>query len=239
MRVVSFAVTLLCGACLYAQEYRGSIQGRVSDPSGAAVPAAAVAVKNVETGVSVDATTNEEGNCQVPFLLPGNYFVAVTHAGFKKAERNDALVNCNSRDELAFALEIGVASETVTVDTRSTTGTTESDLAVVMNNNVSNVAVYLSQRHQLRRWRGVSGAPPAYTSDNQTQISISGVAPRRQQRNHPGRGPRHLPLSSGSIVMVPSVDSIEGEGRHDVRRLLRPQRRRDQYCDPRGHEPAP
>src|SRR5436190_24191299 len=104
MRVVSLAITLLCGAGLYAQEYRGSIQGRVSDPSGAAIPGAAIAVKNVETGVLVNATSNEEGNFQVPFLLPGNYSVAVTHTGFKKAERNDVRVNTNSRVELAFAL---------------------------------------------------------------------------------------------------------------------------------------
>src|SRR3954462_15219516 len=119
MRVVSFVLAALCGAGLYAQEYRGRIQGRVSDPSGAPVPAAAGAVKNVDTGVSVDASTNEEGNFQVPFLLPGKYAVAVTRAGFKKAERNEVRVNTNSRVDLAFVLEIGAASETVTVDSRS------------------------------------------------------------------------------------------------------------------------
>jgi hypothetical protein len=200
---------------LYAQEYRGSIQGRVSDPSGAAVPAAAVAVKNVETGVSVDATTNEEGNFQVPFLLPGNYAVAVTHAGFKKAERKDVRVNTNSRVDLAFALEIGAASETVTVDTRAPLlETTESDLGVVMNNNVvSNVAVsiYRNAINFARLAPGVSGAPAGtYTSDNQTQISISGGGATQGNNEIILDGvPDTIPLSSGSVVMVPSVDSIE------------------------------
>ena len=215
MRVVSLAIALLCGGGLYAQEYRGSIQGRVSDPSGAAVPAAAVAVKNVETGVSVDATTNEEGNFQVPFLLPGNYAVAVTHAGFKKAERSDVRVNTNSRVELAFALEIGAASETVTVDTRAPLlETTESDLGVVMNNNVvSNVAVsiYRNAINFARLAPGVSGAPAGtYTSDNQTQISISGGGGTQGNNEIILDGvPDTIPLSSGSVVMVPSVDSIE------------------------------
>src|SRR5215212_4389117 len=113
MRTTSFICILASALCLYGQEYRGSIQGRVSDPSGAAVPGASVVVKNTDTGVPAEATTNAEGNFQVSFLLPGNYSVGVTHTCFKKAERNDVRVNTNSRVDLEFALQLGAASETV------------------------------------------------------------------------------------------------------------------------------
>jgi hypothetical protein len=176
---MSFICVLASGLCLLGQEYRGSIQGRVTDPSGAAVPGASIAVKNTDTGVPVEATTNAEGNFQVPFLLPGNYSVQVTHAGFKKAERNEVRVNTNSRVDLEFALQLGAASETVTVDSETPLlQTRESDLGVVMNNNiVSNVAVsiYRNAINFARLAPGVSGAPAGtYTSDNQTQLSISG-----------------------------------------------------------------
>ncbi len=68
MRLLQLLVLVMtAGLWLPAQEYRGAIQGRVEDPTGSAVPAAAVAVQNTETGVVVSTTTNEEGNFQVPF----------------------------------------------------------------------------------------------------------------------------------------------------------------------------
>src|SRR5688572_18582883 len=55
-----------------AQEARGTIQGRVVDASGGAIPGATVEVLNLATGVVTPTTTNEEGSYRVPFLIPGN-----------------------------------------------------------------------------------------------------------------------------------------------------------------------
>jgi len=63
----------------FAQEYRGTILGRITDPSGAAIAGASVTVQNVETKVAERASSNETGNYQVPFLVPGNYTVTVEH----------------------------------------------------------------------------------------------------------------------------------------------------------------
>ena len=54
-----------------AQEARGTIQGRVLDASGGAVPGATVEVLNIATGVVTPTTSNEEGSYRVPFLIPG------------------------------------------------------------------------------------------------------------------------------------------------------------------------
>src|SRR6187431_1914267 len=69
---------------LHAQEARGTIQGRVSDESGAVVPGAAVEVANTATGLATSTTSNDEGNYRVPFLIPGTYRVTVTLDGFSK-----------------------------------------------------------------------------------------------------------------------------------------------------------
>jgi len=84
---VRILFVLLLAAALYGQEYRGNINGRVTDPSGATIAGAKVHVKNLETGVAVDASTNNEGNYQAPFLLPGNYSISVEHPGFKSAAK--------------------------------------------------------------------------------------------------------------------------------------------------------
>jgi Carboxypeptidase regulatory-like domain len=61
-----------------AQEARGTIQGRVVDASGSAVPGATVDVRNLATGVVMPTTTNAEGSYRVPFLIPGTYTVTVS-----------------------------------------------------------------------------------------------------------------------------------------------------------------
>ena len=87
---------------------------------------------------------------------------------------------------------------------------------------------------------GVTGAPAGtYTSDNQTQISISGGGATQGNNEIILDGvPDTVPLSSGSVVLVPSVDSIE-EVKITTTMFdasLRPfQRRRDQHRHPRRH----
>jgi hypothetical protein len=105
----------LCAAGVFAQEYRGTILGRINDPSGAAVAGASIEVKNEATNAVTNSSSNEAGNYQVPFLLPGNYSVTVELQGFKKVERKSVRVSTNEQLVLDFALEIGATTESVTV----------------------------------------------------------------------------------------------------------------------------
>jgi Carboxypeptidase regulatory-like domain len=84
--IVAFSIGCLVAAALpaEAQEARGTLQGRVSDQSGAVVPGATVEIVNVATGVTTATTSNQEGNYRVPFLIPGTYSVTVTLEGFSK-----------------------------------------------------------------------------------------------------------------------------------------------------------
>ncbi len=55
-----------------AQDPRGTIQGRVVDASGAAIPGATVDVLNIATGVVTPTTTNEQGSYRVGVSEPGH-----------------------------------------------------------------------------------------------------------------------------------------------------------------------
>src|ERR1700693_3713007 len=80
--VVALAATVLlfCNA-VNAQTFRGTILGTVTDSSGAAIAGAAVAVKNVNTGLSRTVSTSEDGTYSVPELPIGTYAVTVEKAG--------------------------------------------------------------------------------------------------------------------------------------------------------------
>jgi hypothetical protein len=100
---------------LFAQDPRGTIIGRVSDPSGAVVPGVSVQVVSKTMGTRVVVQTNESGAYQASFLLPGTYTVTVEQAGFKKYVREDVEVRVNERIELNITLEIGSADQSITI----------------------------------------------------------------------------------------------------------------------------
>ncbi|MBK5292464.1 MAG: carboxypeptidase regulatory-like domain-containing protein, partial [Acidobacteriia bacterium] len=69
---------------LLGQDPRGTMIGRVTDSTGAVVPAVALKATNSATGVSASAQTNEAGRYTLPYLLPGNYAVSAELTGFKR-----------------------------------------------------------------------------------------------------------------------------------------------------------
>ncbi len=113
-RIVLSAVLALSSAAL-AQDGRGTLLGRITDPSGAAVPGAAIEVLNKATGVRLTSKSNDQGNFEMPFLLPGLYQLGVETAGFKKAIHDDVEIRVGDRLKLDVALEVGQLAETVTV----------------------------------------------------------------------------------------------------------------------------
>jgi hypothetical protein len=100
---------------LSAQESRGQIIGRVSDPSGAVIAAASVHALNLATNVSTSATTSETGDFTLPFLVAGEYQVTVEVQGFKTYQRRGIPVRIQDSVTLNITLQLGSATESVEV----------------------------------------------------------------------------------------------------------------------------
>ena len=81
--------SLLAGPLVtsHAQTFRGTILGTVSDTSGAIIPEAAVAAKNVTTGLERSTKTDSSGNYSIPELPIGTYEVKVEMRGFQASHR--------------------------------------------------------------------------------------------------------------------------------------------------------
>jgi hypothetical protein len=137
----SFGVVLsvvLASVIAVAQRDLGTITGTITDPQGAAVPNAKIAITSETTGVSTTVQTNEAGIYTLPAVQPGTYTVTVEAAGFQKAEQKAVLINPGAPTTVNITLQVGNASTTVEVSAAAPLLQTESP-AIGQNLNTAQV----------------------------------------------------------------------------------------------------
>lgn len=131
--ILAIAVTLGLGcSSLLAQSGAGSIQGTISDSTGAVIPGAAVHVVNPATGVAADTTSNSVGFYQVPGLFTGSYVETVTAPGMKTYKRTiellvdqNAVINVSlSAGAVTQQVEVSANAIQLTTTDNGTVGTT-------------------------------------------------------------------------------------------------------------------
>ena len=106
---------LLVASVGRAQDARGTLLGRVTDQSGAAMDAVKVEVVNTDTGVRVTSSSNSSGDYIVPYLLPGPYNIAVEQPGFKRYTRTAIMIREGDRISVDVAMQLGDTAQTVEV----------------------------------------------------------------------------------------------------------------------------
>jgi hypothetical protein len=107
------AVVLLTAGAAWAQ-FTASIQGTVTDPSGAVVAQAKVSIENTANHISSDTLTDAGGGYRFLSLAPGTYKIVVEAAGFSKADSTVTLETYQNLNA-PMTLKVGVTSESVTV----------------------------------------------------------------------------------------------------------------------------
>jgi hypothetical protein len=112
--VIAILATTILSAAVRAQS-DGSISGLVSDPTGAAVPAATVSIRNTETGVERILSTDADGRFNAPSLSVGSYDVKVEKSGFRSGVKGAVVLVLGQREDLSFVLQIGDVHQTVEV----------------------------------------------------------------------------------------------------------------------------
>jgi hypothetical protein len=119
--ITSFFVLLLSTSLTVQAQSNtsGSIEGTVSDASGAVVPGATVTVTNKGTNVTLTETTRADGDYRAVNLAIGLYQVKVAKTGFGTQVSNDVDVELGHATQVNVQLAAGQASETVTVEASS------------------------------------------------------------------------------------------------------------------------
>ena len=133
--VAFLAVMIMCVSPVMAQTgATGALTGTVTDPTGAVVRDAKVTVTNADTGQARTATTGADGAYSLNLLPPGTYKVRFEATGFQATEIPAARVNVTETAVLDQALQVGAATQTVTVESAvETVQTTSSTLGTVAN----------------------------------------------------------------------------------------------------------
>jgi hypothetical protein len=111
---------------LAAQAATATLQGTVTDASGAAVPDVKISVKNTGTGAAQDGASNSQGRYTLPNLSVGIYDVEASKTGFQSAVRRGVTLNVGAEVLLDFSIQVGQQTQSVTVEgTATTVETTE------------------------------------------------------------------------------------------------------------------
>src|ERR1017187_5264484 len=128
----------------YAQSITGSLNGRVVDQQGSAVPNAKVTATEPDMKLTVATNSTATGEFSIAGLAPGTYTVAVEAQGFKKLTRADVVLNASDKIAVGdLVIQIGSLSETVEVSATAMTLQTESSErgAAVTGTQIANINV--------------------------------------------------------------------------------------------------
>ena len=127
--LVSCFLLMFAANFAFAQAGRGSINGMVTDPSGAVIPGSKVVLLNKDTGARQETVTSVAGLYSFISLNPGVYQVTASHSGFASVAREKVAVNVDQVTEVNISLQVGAATETVMV-------TAETELVEPSNSTV-------------------------------------------------------------------------------------------------------
>jgi hypothetical protein len=128
LAIVCLLVIHLAGRPAFAQRATASVAGSILDASEAAVPAATVLVKNLDTGTERTVESNAVGYYVVPALPAGRYSITITAAGFQTQTVPELVLTVDQNATVNISLKVGAVSEAVNVvgdaaivDTRTAT----------------------------------------------------------------------------------------------------------------------
>ncbi len=136
---------LWLGAPLFAQSTTatGSIQGTLTDPTGAVVPGSTISIINKDTGQTLKVPTSSAGTYNSGALVPGEYTVRAEVKGFKTVEETGVIVKVGVVIGVNLALQVGGSNTVVQVEAQAVTVNTEqaSVQGVLTSEQIENLPV--------------------------------------------------------------------------------------------------
>jgi len=115
LRGLLATLVLAIPLALFAQEFRGTISGQITDPTGGMIAGAKITVTETQTGTKVPTVSGASGEYTAAFLLPGDYDIDVQMQGFKAFARHGVHVGAGDHAVIDVRLEVGDVATTLEV----------------------------------------------------------------------------------------------------------------------------
>jgi hypothetical protein len=217
-KLVFALVVIIHPSLLLAQVDRGTIVGTVTDPSGASVEGATVVIRNLDTNLSVEVTTDNSGAYTASLLRIGRYSVTVETLGFKRAVEQAVDVDVNQVVRVDLRLQVGSTSESVVVTgaapllqtETSSLGTIESERRIsdlpLNGRNFIQLAYLGPGANGGMTGSNVSGGVFENERANEA-LSVNGL--RVSNNNFLLNGVDNNEFGLGGVVVLPPPDAIQ------------------------------
>jgi hypothetical protein len=195
----------------YAQSTFGTILGTVKDPSGSAVPMAAVTLTNAGTSAERSTVTDTSGNYQFVNVDAGMYQVKVEAAGFQATQSQNFPLDARATVRIDMDLKVASQATSVTVEAVAVVQTDASNIAETKGSiELTDLPVAISTRSSgSTSAYATLGAQPGVQFDSNNNIEVAGAGPSQLSFSIDGIssvGPGTL----GALQeMFPSFNSIE------------------------------
>jgi len=205
------------GGRIAAQTTLGSVNGVITDATGAAIPNAKVVLQDLNSGAQREVSTSVSGTYIIPSVYPGRYSLKVTATGFKTQVIASFELRVDENITQNMKMEIGELSQITTVTaepppldaTDATIGTT------IQNKEINQIP--LNGRHFTQLILLTPGAAPVETGQ-QSVFTISegagGISPsvngmRAQMNNFTLDGVDNNMRFTNSYATSPPPDAIQ------------------------------
>ena len=207
-------IALASTAPAFAQEFRATVTGRVSDPAGLAMPGVTVTAVNTQTNEVATTITNAEGVYSLPFLKPGVYKVNAELEGFSKYEQDKVELEVGQARTINIALQVGSLSEVVTVVSEAVEASKADRGMVIDNARVTELPLNARNPFMLSYLSpGITYNGPAiyqrpFDNGAIADWSINGGQNRNNEFLLDG-APNNSIQGGNNIAYVPPVDSVQ------------------------------
>jgi hypothetical protein len=195
----------------------GSINGTVTDTTGAVVPGATVVATQASTGLEFKTSTSAEGSYVFPTLSPSGYNLSIKQSGFQAYNEKGVQLRADSAVTINIVLKPGNASETVTVNAEvvqvdTTTGTLSQVIAAASVNDLP-----LNGRNASALTQEVAGitlAPPGGADQGNTKtfpmvVAISANGTLVGQTNYMLDGGNNVDEYTNVNLPFPMPDALQ------------------------------
>ncbi|MCI0621285.1 MAG: carboxypeptidase regulatory-like domain-containing protein [Acidobacteria bacterium] len=209
--VVWLWIFVSCSAA-FSQSATGTILGTLKDPSGAVVPGVKVTVVNQGTNLSRSVSTSESGDYTIPLLPLGTYEIRAERNGFKTSVVSGIVLRVDQLARVEMDLEIGEASQEVSVSGESPLVQTDSGSIGQVIESRQIIALPLNGRNFMQ----LTLLAPGFvnTRGDSLRQSYQGISPsangtRAENNNYTLDGTSNTEHWTGNVTSVPPLDSLQ------------------------------